>query len=153
MELISKRSGLRALLTLTAIVLAVLGGGLLLVPNLMAAFYGVPVTVDGTNAARTAGAAIFALGMLAWFSKRKEVGPTRAVSIPVLFVWFVLKSVVACLAVFNRVFDRSVGVTVLFFDVLLAAAYGYYLLSLFNPPPKCDRESPSTHQETYERSA
>jgi hypothetical protein len=125
----STKSGLSAILTLTALVLTVLGGGLLLVPNLVAALYGAAVSTDGTNAARTAGAAIFALGLLAWLSKRQKPG-TTAVGIPVLFVWFVLKSVVAYLGVRNCVFHPFVGRTILFFDVLLAVIYGYYVFSI-----------------------
>ncbi len=96
----------------------------LLVLSLLAKWYVWAYLRDGTNAARTAGAAIFALGVLAWLSKRQEAGITTAVGIPVLFVWFVLKSVVACLGVRNPVFNPFVGRTILFFDILFAFVYG-----------------------------
>jgi hypothetical protein len=133
-------SGLKVILTLTAVVLAVLGSGLLLVPNVVAALYGAAVSLDGTNAARTAGAAIFALGLLDWLSKRQEAGATTAVGVPVLFVWFLLKSVVAYLGVRNRVFDPFVGGTILFFDVLLAVIYGYYVFSMVLRAPRKQSE-------------
>jgi hypothetical protein len=125
----SMRWGLRAILTLTAVVLIVLGSGLILVPTVMARLYGAAVSLDGTNASRTAGAAIFSLGVLAWLSKRQEMGKTSAVGVPVLFVWFVLKSVVACIAVRGALFNPFVGRAILFFDVVLAVIYGYYFLS------------------------
>ena len=85
-------------------------------PRLMATLYGATVSADGTNAARTAGAAILALGLLAWRTRRHKIETARAIGIPVLFVWFVLKSVVASLGVMHRVFDPMIGATVLFFE-------------------------------------
>jgi len=41
---------------------------------------------------------------------------------------------------FHRVFDPVIGSTVLFFDVVLAAVYGDYLLRLATPRPTYDRE-------------
>jgi len=55
---------LKATLTLTAIVLIFLGSGLTFASHLMANLYGTPESLSGTNGARTAGAAIFALGTL-----------------------------------------------------------------------------------------
>jgi hypothetical protein len=136
----SANSGLQAMLTLTTVVLAVLGSGLLLVPNVVAALYGAAVSTDGINAARTAGAAIFALGLLAWLSKRQASEKTNAVGVPVLFVWFLLKSVAAYLGVRNRVFNPFVGRTILFFDVLLAVIYGYYVFSMVLRAPKKQAE-------------
>jgi hypothetical protein len=75
---------LKLALLLTAVVLTVLGSGLMFASHLMARLYGTEETVSGTNGARTAGAAIFALGALTWFDTRPEL-------IPVLFTWFVLK--------------------------------------------------------------
>jgi len=118
---------LKATLTLTAIVLVVLGSGLTLATHLMANVYGTPESHSGTNAARTAGAAIFALGTLAWAGTRQEMKVLRAVVIPVLFTWFVLKSVVAYLALMAGVFKAPVGRTVFAFDVVLAVVYGYFL--------------------------
>lgn len=126
----SRGAGLKAILTITAVVLCVLGGGLLAAPREMATLYGAAVSTEGTNAARTAGAAIFALGVLAWLSRGESQGGISVLGVRVLFVWFVLKSVVAYLAVIYAVFDPFVGKTVLFFDVLLAVIYGYYVVRL-----------------------
>jgi hypothetical protein len=126
----SPGAGLKAVLTVTAVVLFALGGGLLAAPRAMATLYGAAVSAEGTNAARTAGAAIFALGVLAWLSRGESRDGSGALGVRVLFVWFVLKSVVAYLAVIHAVFDPFVGKTVLFSDVLLAVIYGYYLVSL-----------------------
>jgi len=100
---------LKAVLTITAVVLGVLGGGLLAAPRGMAVLYGAAVSTGGTNAARTAGAAIFALAMLAWPSRGESQGASNVLGGRVLFVWFVLKSVVAYLAVVSAAFDRSRG--------------------------------------------
>jgi hypothetical protein len=132
------KSGLKAVFTLTAVVLVALGSGLLLVPNGMAALYGAVVSTGGTNSGRIAGAAIIALGLLAWLSRKQELGKAAAVSIPVLFVWFVLKSAVAWLGVRDEVFNPVVGRTILFFDVLLAVIYGYYLWASFRREPRRD---------------
>ena len=67
-----KPRGRNAILTLTAIVLTVLGGGLFAVPRFMATLYGAPVRADSTNATRTAGAAILALGVPAWLTRRRS---------------------------------------------------------------------------------
>jgi len=118
---------LKLALLLTAVVLTSLGSGLLSASHLMAHLYGAEETVSGTNGARTAGAAIFALGALTWFGTRQELKVLRAVVIPVLFTWFVLKSVVAYLALMAGVFKAPVGRTVLAFDLMLAVLYGYFL--------------------------
>jgi hypothetical protein len=118
--------GLRPILTLTACVLIFLGSGLLFAPGVMAGLYGTTVSVDGTNAARTAGAAVLALGVLAWLSRRPDIGGAGGVGVPVLFLWFALKSYVAYLGVRDGVFHPVAGRTILFFDVALAFVYGFY---------------------------
>jgi hypothetical protein len=118
---------LKATLAITAIVLIVLGSGLTFASHLMANLYGTPESLSGTNGARTAGAAIFALGTLAWAGTRQEMRVLRAVVIPALFTWFVLKSVVAYLALMAGAFKAPVGRTVFAFDVVLAVVYGYFL--------------------------
>ena len=118
---------LKATLMLTAIVLTVLGSGLMFAPHFMAILYGTPESLSGTNGARTAGAAIIALGCLAWAGTRQKTSVLRATVIPVLFVWFVLKSVVAYLALAAGVFDGLVGRAVLAFDLLLASLFAYFL--------------------------
>ena len=118
---------LKLALLLTAVVLTGLGSGLTFASHLMAHLYGTEETLSGTNGARTAGAAICALGALAWFGTRQELKVLRAVVIPVLFTWFVLKSVVAYLALMAGVFKAPVGRTVLAFDLVLAVVYGYFL--------------------------
>jgi hypothetical protein len=118
------RAELTAVLTLTAIVLGVLGGGLGFAPRTMAHLYGTAESIDGANASRTAGAAILALAVLAWMSRRDAKEGKHTVGVTVLFVWFVLKSVVAYVAVIDGVFHPIVGKMILFFDVLLALIYG-----------------------------
>jgi hypothetical protein len=118
---------LKATLMLTAIVLTVLGSGLMFASHLLATFYGTPESLSGTNGARTAGAAIFALGTMAWTGTRQEMRVLRGVVIPVLFTWFVLKSMVAYLALTAGVFKAPVGRTVFAFDLVLAVVYGYFL--------------------------
>jgi hypothetical protein len=127
---------LKATLTLTAIVLIFLGSGLTFASHLMANLYGTPESLSGTNGARTAGAAIFALGTLAWAGTRQEMRVLRAVVIPVLFTWFVLKSVMAYLALTAGVFKAPVGRTVFAFDVVLAVAYGYFLFVGYAGAPR-----------------
>ena len=59
----------------------------------------------------------------------------RAAVVPILFVWFLLKSIVAYLGLAAGVFQVSVGKTVFAFDVLLTIAYGYFLVvGLFDKP-------------------
>jgi hypothetical protein len=118
---------IKAALMLTAIVLTVLGSGLMFAPHWMGILYGTPESLSGTNGARTAGAAIIALGSLAWAGTLQETRVLRATVFPVLFVWFVLKSVVAYLAMATGVFDALVGRAVLAFDLLLAILFGYFL--------------------------
>jgi hypothetical protein len=113
-----------AVLTLTAFVLGVLGGGLAFAPRTMAHLYGTAVSIDGTNAGRTAGAAILALALLAWMSRRDVKEGKHTVGVTVLFVWFALKSVVAYVAVVDGVFHPVVGKMILFLDILLASIYG-----------------------------
>jgi hypothetical protein len=120
---------LKLALLLTTVVLTVLGSGLVFASHLTAHLYGTEETLSGTNGARTAGAAIFALGALAWLGTRQELKVLRAVVIPVLFTWFVLKSVVAYLALMAGVFKAPVGRTVLAFDLVLAVVYGYFLFA------------------------
>jgi len=115
----------RPLLTLIAVVLVVLGCGLLLAPAGMATLYGAETSAGGDNGSRMAGAAIVALGTLAWLSRRPAY---NALGVNVLFVWFALKSVVAWLAVRDHVFNAAVGWTVLCFDVFLALACGFFAL-------------------------
>jgi hypothetical protein len=119
---------LKAILILSAIVLTVLGGALVFASHWMARLYGTSESVSGTNASRTAGAAVFALGLLAWTGTRHQMRVVRTVVIPVLFTWFVLKSIVAYLALASGVFEPSVGRTVFAFDVLFAIIYGYFLV-------------------------
>ena len=107
-------------------VLGMLGGGLFLVPRSVGALYGASASSNGTNAAQTAGAAIFALGILAWIGQRRGAGAAERIAVPVLFVWFGLKSVVAYVAVEQRLFYPTVGMTILIFDLLLAIVYGYF---------------------------
>ena len=124
---ISLPLGLKVVLIVTAVVLVSLGSGLLFAPKVMASLYGTAISTDGTNASRTAGAAIFALGALAWVSKNQEPRLVNTVAVPILFLWFALKSFVAYLGVINHVFNPLMARTILFFDVLLAAIYGYYI--------------------------
>jgi hypothetical protein len=119
---------LKVILVLSAIVLTVLGGGLVFASHGMARLYGTSESVSGTNTSRAAGAAVFALGLLAWTGTRQQMRVVRAVVIPVLFSWFVLKSIVAYLALAAGVFKPSVGRTVFAFDVLFAIIYGYFLV-------------------------
>jgi hypothetical protein len=122
------RAGLTIVLTLSAIVLGVLGGGLFAAPGRMAHLYGAAVSADGTNAGRTAGAAIFALAVLAWLSRAHVHDAGSAVGVPVLFVWFALKSLVAYVAVVEGAFNPIIGNMILLFDVLMAIVYGYFLV-------------------------
>jgi len=90
----------------------------------MAELYGTAESIDGANAGRTAGAAIFALALLAWMSRRDAKEGRYTAGVTVLFVWFALKSCVAYVAVVDGVFHPIVGKTILFFDALLALTYG-----------------------------
>ena len=120
---------LRATLGVSAVVLVVLGSGLLFATHRMSILYGASESVSGNNAARTAGAAILALGVLAWIGRTGDARMVRSVVLPVMFAWFLLKSVVAYLALAGGVFKPPVARIVLFFDVLLALAYGYFLFA------------------------
>ena len=126
---------LKAVLVLSAIVLNALGGGLVFASHWIARLYGASESISGTNASQTAGAAILALGILAWIGARQEMRVVRAAVVPILFVWFLLKSIVAYLGLAAGVFQVSVGKTVFAFDVLLTIAYGYFLVvGLFDKP-------------------
>jgi hypothetical protein len=114
---------LSAVLILTAVVLTVLGAGLTFANHQMAVLYGAEESTAGTNGSRTAGAAILALGVLAWVGARQPLPFVRAVVLPVLLVWFVLKSVVAYSGLVNGVFRPPVAWTVFVLDMLLALVY------------------------------
>ena len=124
--LLATPPGLRVVLTLTAVVLTVLGGGLTFANHWMAELYGATESIAGTNGSRTAGAAILALGLLAWTCRKQELRVVRATVVPVLSVWFVLKSIVAYSAVVANVFRAPVGQIIFAFDVALAVIYCYY---------------------------
>jgi hypothetical protein len=119
---------LKATLVVSAVVLVVLGSGLTFATHLMAVLYGTPESPSGSNAARTAGAAIIALGALAWIGRKQDMTVIRALVVPVLFVWFVLKSIAAYSAIIDGIFKVPVGRTVFISDVLLAIIYGYYFV-------------------------
>jgi hypothetical protein len=127
-RLLSAGPMLKFILTLTAITLTVLGGGLVFATHSMALLYGTAESVSGNNAARTAGAAILALGVLAWLGRSQEIKVLRHVVIPVLFIWFLAKSVVAYLALVNGVFKSGVGTIVFASDLILALIYSYYVV-------------------------
>ena len=122
-------ASLKATLVFCAIVLMVLGGGLMFASHWMARLYGTSESVSGTNASRTAGAAILALGVLAWTGARQQMPVVRTVVIPALFIWFVLKSFVAYLGMVAGVFKAPVGRTVFALDALLALVFGYFLFA------------------------
>ncbi len=117
---------LKATLVVSAVVLIVLGCGLTFATHLMAVLYGTPESPSGTNAARTAGAAILALGALAWIGRKQDMTVIRGLVIPILLVWFALKSIVAYMALMNGIFKEPVGRTIVVCDVVLAIIYGYY---------------------------
>jgi hypothetical protein len=129
----SATPALRFILTLTAITLTALGSGLVFATHRMAVLYGTAESISGTNAARTAGAAILALGILAWLGRNQEVKVLRYAVIPVLFVWFLAKTVVAYLAVVNGAFKSGVGTIVFAFDLIFTLIYGYYFLKICWP--------------------
>jgi len=122
---------LKFILTLTAITLTILGGCLIFATHSMALLYGTAESISGNNAARTAGAAILALGVLAWLGRSQEANVLRNAVIPVLFIWFLVKSVVAYLALVNGVFKSAAGRVVFVSDLLLALIYGYYLVRAY----------------------
>lgn len=124
----SSNPGLKLILTITAVTLTVLGSGLMFATHRMGVLYGAAESISGTNAARTAGAAILALGILAWLGRNQEVKILRYAVITVLFVWFLAKTVVAYLAIVNDVFKSGVGTIVFVFDLIFALIYGYYFL-------------------------
>lgn len=126
---------LRITLALSAIVLIALGTGLVFATHWMSLLYGAQESIGGNNGARMAGAAIVALGILAWIGKGFDLSVVRRVVIPVLFVWFALKSVVAWLALTGGVFKPPVALTVLLLDLVLALIYGYYLIAI-RPSPR-----------------
>jgi len=83
--------------------------------------------------------AILALGILAWLGRRQEAKALRTIVVPFLFVWFLVKSVVAYWAVANGAFEVTVGITVLVFDVILAAVYAYYFFVMVVTKPEKSR--------------
>ena len=114
---------LYAVLILTAVVLTVLGAGLTFANHQMAVLYGAEESIAGTNGSRTAGAAILALGVLTWIGSRQPLQVVRAAVLPVLTVWFVLKSAVAYSGLMTGVFKPPVAWTVFVLDMLLAVVY------------------------------
>ena len=119
--------GLKVTLTFSAIILVSLGSGLVFATHWMASLYGTTESTAGNNAVQMAGAAIFALGILAWLGKGYEPRVVRNIVLPVMFIWFLLKSVVAYTAFIAGIFKAPVGLTILLCDVTLTAVYAGFL--------------------------
>jgi hypothetical protein len=60
----------------------------------------------------------------------------RSVVLPVLFIWFMLKSVIAYSALVGGAFKVPVARTILVFDVVLTVVYGYFLLVNWGDPER-----------------
>jgi hypothetical protein len=117
---------LRVTLTISGFVLITLGAGLTFVPHFMAVLYGSHEASVGSSGARMAGAAIAALGVLAWVGRKQKPDIIESLVVPVLAVWFVLKTLVAYLALVEGVFELWVGRSVFILDLLLALVYCYF---------------------------
>lgn len=112
----------RTLLTVTAILMLAFGVGFVLLPETVFSVYGVFLDPGGLMLARVAGAAILALGVLAWLARNSSVPEVNRVAVIALFCFFAVKSLVTLLAQLSGVFN-GLGWSILAIDIPLALFY------------------------------
>jgi hypothetical protein len=113
---------IRHLFSVTAILMIGFGLGFLLIPVPLFNIYGVQLTASGVMLAHVSGAAVGALGTLAWGARALEESRSQRVALAALAVFFILKSTVTLLAQLSGVFN-ALGWSILALDVPLAALY------------------------------
>src|SRR5688572_3542052 len=110
------------LFTATAALMLFFGTGFLLLPGLVFSLYGVVLNDSGVMLAHVAGAAIFALGTLAWTLRNTADPAFIRPAVIALFCFFLLKSAVTLLAQLSGVFN-AFGWTILLIDIPLCLLY------------------------------
>ena len=121
--------GIGILLTVTAVLMLCFGGGFILLPAQVFSMYGVELDPDGLMLARVAGAAVTALGLMAWLSRHAD---SKRVVVATLFCFFLIKSIVTLQAQLAGVFN-DLGWSILLIDVPLAFLYGREMLRRSTP--------------------
>jgi hypothetical protein len=111
------------LFTATAALMFVFGIGFLLLPAAIFSLYGVDLNAGGLMLAHVAGAAVCALGTLAWAMRNSTEPALIRPAVAALFCFFLLKSAVTLLAQLSGVFN-ALGWTILLIDIPLLILYG-----------------------------
>lgn len=116
---------LGTLLTLNAIVAALFGLGLVLVPATLMSLYGVTLGAEGIYVARLFGAELLGYATLAWFARNtQESGARRAIILAFFVSWavgFVCALIGQLSGVVNALGWSNVGLYLLF-----ALGYAYF---------------------------
>jgi hypothetical protein len=110
------------LFALTAALMLLFGAGFLFLPAFVFSLYGVVLDASGIMLAHVAGAAIFALGTLAWAVRNTADSAVIRPAMMTLFCFFLLKSAVTLLAQLTGVFN-VLGWTILLIDIPLCLLY------------------------------
>ncbi len=117
---------LNTLFTITAVIMIFFGVGFILLPAMVFSMYGVTLDATGIMLAHVAGAAVFALGLLAWlFRKSSDVQSSRSIAITLLS-FFIIKAIVTILAQLDGIFN-VLGWSIVALDTLFVLAYAYFL--------------------------
>lgn len=97
-----------------------------MVPGPLFTLYGVSLDGSGIMLAHVAGAAVFALGLLAWLFRRSESSEANRMAATALFGFFLPKTIVTVLAQLDGVFN-GLGWSIVLLDAGFLLAYGYRL--------------------------
>lgn len=117
---------LNTLFTTTAVVLVFFGAGFVLIPTTVFSLYSISLTDSGIMLANVAGAAVFALGLLAWLFRNSSDSDASRSAATALLGFFVIKSIVTIVAQLGGVFN-ALGWSIVALDVILTIAYAYFL--------------------------
>ena len=117
---------LNTLFTITGVVMIFFGGGFILLPTMVFSMYGVTLDANGIMLAHVAGAAVFALGVLAWLFRKNSDIQTGRWAATTLFTFFVIKTIVTLLAQLDGVFN-VMGWSIVALDTLFVLGYVYFL--------------------------
>ncbi len=110
------------LFTVTAALMLFFGTGFLVLPTLVFSLYGVVLDASGRMLAHVAGAAVFALGTLAWTVRNTADPAVNRPAMTALVCFFLLKSAVTLMAQLSGVFN-ALGWTILLIDIPLCLLY------------------------------
>ena len=117
---------LHTFFTITAVVMVLFGVGVLLAPETVFSLYGVALDANAIMLAHVAGAAVLALGLLAWpFRKSSDPQASRAAA-TALFGFLIVKITVSFLAQLDSVFN-ALGWSIIALDGVFVLGYAYFL--------------------------